>query len=234
MSSARTSIAANPRQTWRTYGFKGACVALLALSAPTAEAATIGKTYFFATREACAASGAFTDRECAGAFANAQLQLRALAPRFDSSADCRMRFRLCTASRTGPQAGDALGYATQDEAVVFTPMALGVEMVASAKGAGAAPTLAVDTPARLFPYAPVSRPYEPLRPGFDPPGGLPENAAILAADHFEPFSKRKPFGGPMTFTASALGAIVGATHDAASAETREQRRARLKTAPFVE
>lgn len=145
-----------------------------------------------------------------------------------------MRFRLCTATRMEPQEGEALGYA-QDEAIVFTPLALGVEMVASARGAESAPTLAIDTPARLFPYAPVARRYEPPRPGFDQPGEFQEkNLTILAADHFEPFSKRKPFDGPMTFTASALGAIVGATHDVSPAETREQRRARLKTAPFVE
>ncbi|KAF2992326.1 DUF1190 domain-containing protein [Methylocystis sp. MJC1] len=232
MSSARTPNAASPRQAWRKFGFWG--IALLALSAPAAEAATASRTYFFATREACAASGAFTVQECASAFANARLQLRALAPRFESSSACRMRFRLCSVARIDPQEGEALGYA-QDEAIVFTPMALGVEMVASAKGAEAAPTLAIDTPARLFPYAPVARPYEPPRPGLDQPGEFQEkNVMILAADHFEPFSKRKPFDGPMTFTASALGAIVGATHDVSPAETREERRARLKTAPFME
>lgn len=231
MSSARTPNVTSSRQTRRASGFGGVCVALLALSAPGAEAATASRTYFFASREACAASGAFTARECAGAFANAQLQLRALAPRFDSSSACRMRFRLCTAARMDAQEGEALGYA-QDEAVVFTPMALGVEMIASTRGAESAPTLAIDTPTRLFPYVPVARPYEPPRPGSDQ---LEEkNVTILAADHFEPFSKRKPFDGPMTFTASALGAIVGATHDVSPTETREQRRARLRTAPFME
>lgn len=199
-----------------------------------ASAAAPGKTYFFATREACAASGAFTARECAAAFANARLQLRDRAPRFASAGECRLKFRLCETAQGEPRAAEAMSYAPPEDAVAYTPMALGVEIVASARGAEAAPTLAIDTRARLFPYYPVSRAYEPRRDDAAQFGAVQENPGILPPDRFEPFSKRKAIGGVTTFTASALGAIDAATHDPGEKETPEQRRARLKAAPFIE
>ncbi|WP_363347094.1 hypothetical protein [Methylocystis echinoides] len=60
-----------------------------------------------------------------------------------------------------------------------------------------------------------------------------EKAAILSPDRFVPFSKRQPFTGEVTFAAAALGDIDGATIEPAS-ETREERRRRLKNAPFIE
>ncbi|RTL89835.1 MAG: hypothetical protein EKK29_02780 [Hyphomicrobiales bacterium] len=60
-----------------------------------------------------------------------------------------------------------------------------------------------------------------------------EAPAILSPDRFVPFSKRKPFTGQMAFAAAALGAIEERAADA-STETREQRRLRLKSAPFIE
>ncbi|WP_424363014.1 DUF1190 domain-containing protein [Methylocystis parvus] len=211
-------------------------VGLLALTAEAGAATTAapGRIYFFATREACVASAAFSARECAAAFINARAQLRDRAPRFSSAGECRIKFRMCEAAREEPQSGEAMAYAQEEDAVAYTPMALGVEMVASARGAEAAPTLAVDTRARLFPYFPVSRPYEPHRDEPAQIGAVEENPSILAPGRFEPFSKRKAIGSVTTFTASALGAIEGATHEAGPAETPEQRRARLKAAPFIE
>lgn len=192
-----------------------------------AGAATSGKTYFFATREACTASHAFTARECAAAFINAKAQLEDRAPRFESSGDCRLRFRLCEVRWMEPQQDQALAYAETD-AVAFMPMALGVELIRTERGVEAAPTLAVDTPTKLFPYFPVSLTYE-ARMSLQL-----ENSAILSADRFEPFSQRQPFTGATTFIPAALGAIEGAPSGSASYETREERRARLKNAPFVE
>ncbi|WBK00092.1 DUF1190 domain-containing protein [Methylocystis parvus] len=197
-------------------------------------AAAPGKTYFFATRDACMVSGAFSARECAAAFANARLQLRDSAPRFASGGECRLKFRLCEVIRVEPPDDAAMAYAPTDEAVVFSPMALGVEMIASAKGVEAAPTLAIDTRARLFPYYPVARAYEARREEASQPGAAKDNPAILPPDRFEPFSKRKVVGSVMTFTASALGAIENATANADPGETPEQRRARLKAAPFIQ
>ncbi len=117
----------------------------------------------------------------------------------------------------------------------YAPSALGVEIVASPNGVEAAPTLAVETRERLFPYYPVSKVYEPEQEGRSEAArgdGERErqNAAILSPDHFEPFSKRKPVAGATTFTASALGAIEASS----SRETRDERRMRLRNAPFVE
>lgn len=209
---------------------------LLALTgeAGASPTAAPGRTYFFATREACVASTAFSARECAAAFANAREQLRDRAPRFASAGECRIKFRLCEVAREEPQPEEAMAYAPDEDAVAYAPMALGVEMVASARGAEAAPTLAVDTRARLFPYFPVSRPYEARRDEPAQLGAVEENPSILAPDRFEPFSKRKAIGSVTTFTASALGAIEGATHEPGPSETPEQRRARLKAAPFIQ
>lgn len=234
MSSTQASAAEN-RARLSASRRLAIAIALLAATgdAGAARAAGPGKIYFFATREACAASGAFTLRECAAAFQNARLQLRDRAPRFASASECQLKFRLCEAIRAEAREGDAMAYAPDDAAPVYTPMALGVEMIGSAKGAEAAPTLAIDMRARIFPYFPVARPYEARRDEPARLGEAQENPAILSADRFEPFPKRK-LGSVTTFTASALGAIEGATRDSDAMETPEQRRARLKAAPFVE
>jgi hypothetical protein len=228
MSSDQPLSAVFPRAAPRGGALAVLSVALLL--APLAEAATLGKTYFFATREACAASEVFTALECAGAFANARLQLHDLAPKFASSGACRQRFRLCAETRSEPEDGGAFSDSAE-MSVAFMPIALGVEIVATPAGAAAAPTLAADTPAGLFPYFPTSRRYAARRFETAQPK---ENAAILAPDHFEPFSKRKPFDGPLPFTASTLGVIVGSTNDEPPSESAEERRARLKAAPFVQ
>jgi uncharacterized protein YgiB involved in biofilm formation len=207
-------------------------------------AAESAKTWFFATREACLAAGAFSARECANAFANARAQLRDRAPRFGSAAECRLRFRLCErGADAAPRESEALAYAAPEPAAVYTPMALGVEMIATARGAEAAPTLAIDSRSRLFPYYPVGRDYAARR-AFERENeqaqdaarpAETQNAAILPPDHFEPFSSRKPVRGAVTFTASVLGSIDYGPADAAPrSETREQRRARLKSAPFIQ
>jgi hypothetical protein len=205
---------------------------LIACCQSGAAAATLGRSYFFANRDACATSGIVSPRECAAAFANAQAQLRDRAPRFGSASECRLRFRLCDVARPETPVEDTMSYAPTEEAF-FTPAALGVEIVVSAKGVEAAPTLAIETPTRIFPYYPVSRPYSPERRE-EAARPDPQNAAILPPDHFEPFAKRTPFAGATTFTASALGAIAGATHAPQKLETAEERRQRLKSAPFVQ
>lgn len=204
-------------------------LSLLSLPAPmgAAAAATLGKTYYFATREACLASGAFSARECAMAFANARAQLRDHAPRFPASGECQLHFRICQAAGPGASDEDA-----PPDGAEYVPSALGIEMIASATGVEAAPTLAVEPQTRLFPLYPVSKSYEPEQAGQSVHAkGEQQNAAILPTDHFEPFSRRKPFAGKMTFTASALGSI-DAPRD--GIESPEQRRLRLRMAPFVE
>jgi hypothetical protein len=248
MSSTEASAARRARMpTLRVVS----CVSLMSLTAFTgdAAAAALGKTYFYATRDACVSAGAFNGRECAAAFANARAQLYDQAPRFARSSECRLRFHICEPVRVDPAADeqgadgapDAMSYAPSDE-TAYAPAALGVEIVASRNGAVAAPTLAIETPERLFPYYPVARPYEPGQEGQSIAARSDDaarrdrreqqNAAILAPDHFEPFSRRKPVAGATTFTASALGAIEATAPSVG--ESVEDRRMRLRNAPFVE
>jgi uncharacterized protein YgiB involved in biofilm formation len=205
----------------------------LAIVANAATAATPGKVYFFATREACAASGAFTRQECVAAFNNAAAQLQDRAPRFASRGECRARFQLCEIRRQ-PAGGDALAYA-EAESMAFTPVALGVEMVATARGAEAAPTLAVETSARLFPKFPVRQVYEAQAPEPQPETNpLEGRTAILPSDHFEPFPRSQPMDVRATFSPFALGALDEAASSSAARESPAERRARLKSAPFIE
>ncbi|WP_244435058.1 DUF1190 domain-containing protein [Methylocystis sp. SC2] len=192
-------------------------------------AETMEKTYFFATRDACMTSGAFTPQECAAAFANARAQLRDKAPRYFERGECHLHFRLCEPIQAGASIEEPLSDEPADRPA-FAPSALGVEIIAAPGGVEAAPTLAVDTPQRLFAYFPVSRSYEAEIEDKE----LRESAAILAPDHFVLFSKHKAFTGEVRFAAAALGTIEGPTGAQTSAtETREQRRLRLKNAPFI-
>ncbi|PPD10089.1 MAG: hypothetical protein CTY36_01320 [Methylocystis sp.] len=203
--------------------------AFCALVPAPARAETAEKTYFFATRDACMTSGVFTPQECAAAFANARAQLRDKAPRYSESGECHLHFRLCEPIQADASIEDSLSDEPADRPA-FAPSALGVEIIAAPRGVEAAPTLAVDTPQRLFAYFPVSRSYEAEIED----KALRESAAILAPDRFVLFSKHKAFTGEVRFAAAALGTIKGPTGAQTSAtETREQRRLRLKNAPFI-
>lgn len=196
--------------------------------AGAAPAAAAGKAYFFASREACFASQIFTEKECVAAFANAREQLFDHAPRFSSGGECRLRFQLCEVLGGGPQDEEAMAYAETEEPTIYTPLAIGVEMSETVNGVEAAPTLAVDTPAKLFPRFPVSARYERREARED----ADRYGAILPADRFQPFPKRKPLDVNQVFRPFALGAIEK-TRRPASQETPEARRERLKNAPFV-
>ncbi|MBG0800753.1 DUF1190 domain-containing protein [Methylocystis sp. H4A] len=195
-------------------------------------AETMGKTYFFATQDACIASGAFTRRECVAAFTNAREQLLDKAPRFSASAECQLHFRICEPTYAEPSIEEPLSYAPSEESS-YMPSELGVEIIASPRGVEAAPTLAVDTPHAIFAYFPVSRSYNSDDRSVQEKA-LQDKAAILSPDRFIPFAKHKAFTGEVTFVAAALGAIEGPIGDDVSAtEPREQRRLRLRNAPFI-
>lgn len=211
-------------------------VAIVAACLPLspASAATAGKTYFFATREACVASGAFTRQDCVAAFVNSSAQLRDRAPRFASNGECRERFQLCELRRDLPLDGEASAYA-EAESFAYIPLALGVEMVVTARGPEAAPTLAVETSARLFPKCPVSQPYSERETETRP--ATPEGrTAILPADRFEPFPKKAPMDARAAFSPFTLGSLQQSEPHGggASEETPAERRARLRRAPFIE
>lgn len=179
-------------------------------------AAPSGRSFFFATREACHASGVFSRQECAIAFTNALAELRDRAPTFRSIVECRLRFALCEPRRDGS------GYA---------PVGLGVEIVVSPHGARVAPALAVEAPGALFPLVPVTQDYAAQEtPTQQDDGRLDRrDDNILPADRFEPFAKRPRIEARFSFY-NAAPESAGAPPP----ETPEQRRARLRAAPFVE
>lgn len=203
----------------------GALLALLA--ADFADAAALGQSHFFATREACRASGAFHKRDCDVAFANAETELRDRAPTFPSRAECRLKFHYCEARRLAGEGEEA-------ETVGFSPLALGVEMVAAPRGVEAAPVLAVETPPSLFPHYPISRQYVARDKAPASDAALAYNA-ILPADRFAPFPRNSAVSAIAKFVPAAPAAEEEVPVNVAShEETPEERRARLKNAPFVE
>lgn len=204
----------------------------LAICSP-GSAAPSGRSYFFANRNACAASALFNSDECAAAFANAAAELRDRAPHFRSNADCRARFRLCDIAHSRGTNDEATSYAPTEE-ISYTPVALGVEIVVSINGVDAAPTLAVDLPRRVFPFFPISQPYQNQHNEAEMIRSEQRNRDILAPDHFEPLSRRLPLKGASTFTPSAVGTIEVATSKPGKSETTDERRHRLKQAPLID
>lgn len=196
-------------------------------------AAPSGRSYFFANRGACTASRLFNPDECAAAFANAAAELRDRAPHFPSNADCRSRFRLCDVTRSKETNEETTSYSPTGE-ISYTPIALGVEIVVSINGVEAAPTLAVDFPRRVFPFFPISQPYQNQYKETQKIRNEQRNEDILAPDHFEPLSRRLPLAGATTFTPSAVGTIEIATSKPSKSETADERRRRLKQAPLID
>lgn len=191
-----------------------------AARAGSGPAAPIGRSYFFATRDACNASGVFTRQECAMAFSNALAALRDRAPSFASVVECRIRFALCEPRR------DRAGY---------SPVGLGIEIILSARGPRVTPAMAVETPASLFPQVPITTEYVARAAVLSAaPDASTElgDSDILPSDRFEPFAKRPQIKAQFSFNYASLGEIDGGRRD--SQETPEQRRARLRAAPLVQ
>ncbi len=195
------------------------------ISAPTCAFAA-GKSFFFATRQACAASGNFNASECENAFANAQSEVLSRAPSFSAKFECQLRFTICTrlVSTTPENAG----------AVRFGPEMLGVE-ISGPRNAEVTPVLAVTNPPRMFQSHPIS--HIEVTPGQEL---VVHRGQILPAGHFEPFNSFKVVGGWAPFPAEndiSVQSIASQSHDVAdlSEEARAAaRRERLKNAPFVE
>jgi len=220
-----------PRETGVVYLFLRLAFSLLAGAGgwPRAYAAPIGKSYFFATREACAASGAFRKSECDAAFANALDQLRDSAPSFSSRADCQLRFRLCELRRD-----ETAGESGRGEPRIYAPLALGIEIANTSTGAVASPVLAVEPPPGMFPAQPVSRSYAPQGEEKREQNGAAFNP-WPPADHFEAFSSRRGPDAKESIGSSGFIALGQEKGDlAATRETQKERRTRLRSAPFVE
>ncbi|MCI4677159.1 DUF1190 domain-containing protein [Rhodoblastus acidophilus] len=114
-----------------------------------------GQPYFFASRRACASSGAFSARQCAEAFDRVDDLMRERAPKFPDRVDCVLQFKLC-----------------EKESGSYRPQALGVEIDPAPRGLVATPMLAVETPAAML-HDP-----EPAPPASAPPPQGERSAAI--------------------------------------------------------
>lgn len=196
------------------------------ISAPTCAFAA-AKSFFFATRQACAASGNFNANECENAFANAQAEVLGRAPTFFVKFECQLRFSICARLiSTSPE---------NAAAVRFGPEMLGVEISGPRNAEVTAPVLAVATPPGLFQSHPISR--IEVTPGRDL---VVHRGQIFPAGHFEPFNSFKVVGGWAPFPSEneiSDQSIASQSHDVAdlSDESRAAaRRERLKNAPFVE
>lgn len=111
--------------TFMTPGTRSVAAKLYLPPAP----AVAGKSYFFASRHACAGSGQFSAQDCASAFERVDILLHERAPKFADKIECLLQFKLCDKTAEG-----------------YLPTALGVEIVRSRKGDVALPMLAVETP----------------------------------------------------------------------------------------
>jgi hypothetical protein len=126
----------------------------------------MSQSHFFASKHACASSGAFSAQECSEAFARVEGLLRDRAPKFAERYECVVAFRLCDKD------GDA-----------YRPASLGVEIVQSAKGLVVLPMLAVETPRDM------------LREPEAPPGDNERLANNLVPDvRPSPKAAGSPFG----------------------------------------
>jgi hypothetical protein len=208
------------------------------IAAPCVDARAQGKSFFFATRSACLASGLFKPRECDFAFANAQTELRERAPSFVGKFDCVLRFHLCERRLVGAAEGVAAP-------IRYAPEMLGVEISDLRDGGKASPVLAVASPPGLLRAHPIERLY------VAPPHVVqtPPPSATLRADRFEPFAVAAPARGWTPFVTrrndddaqASLQRARAAAYDAGDAqdeapdsEAESHRRERLRRAPFVE
>jgi hypothetical protein len=196
---------------------------------PIAYASPLGKLHFFATPEACVASGVFRKPECDAAFANANDQLRDQAPSFASRMDCQLRFRLCEPQRD--EVSSKEGNAVRRS---YTPVALGIEIAHTAMGAVAAPALAVEAPPGVFSPQPASRAYTPRDASERDPNRAIRRAAP-PADRFEPFWASPPPSSTDLVEATAFKTFVQERAESSKPlETHRERRTRLRSAPFIE
>ncbi len=236
---------------WETdlHGFfrdaRPASVAFCALIAPLALAASSllcaaptmaaggGKSFFFATRDACYASAIFRKWECDNAFANASAQVRARAPTFAAKFECQLHFQLCQ-RRVDAAPETEAELEAESDSLRYGPEMLGVEIFEGPAGIVTSPVLAVASPPGMFEAQPIARLVESAEEPEKPKG------AILPADRFLPLSTVKVDRGWSPFSqAPASAAAPTAQRDAekddpADEKSLTQRRERLRSAPFVE
>lgn len=206
------------------YGAEAVLALLVVLCADSRQtrAAPIEKPVFFATRAACAASKIFSAQECDNAFDNAVAEIKTRRLSFASRIDCMVRFRLC----------ERFGGASE---AVFAPALLGIEIAKGPGGRVAAPVLAVETTPGFFPARSIASVYAPPT---DTQGNSEDTQARADrfSDHFALVDAGK-IRENWTHFRTRQSAGSAASGDQAAwtrRETPQERRDRLKNAPFIE
>jgi len=142
---------------------------------------------FFASLDACIASGDFSKKECRSAFHNSEIQLKDRSPKFSSMQECRFRFQICELQTIDLSAQSETSENVEED-YNYIPVSLGVEIIRANSGLYATSVLAVETPTDLFPKISLSDGYES-----DVLSNTGANAysAIRPSDYFEPFPSLK-------------------------------------------
>lgn len=195
----------------RERGFRHALVTFIALTLAGAfanGAHAAGKSFFFATREACNAVRLFNRNECANAFANAASEVRARAPSFAVKTECVLRFALCEVDHVSGH---------------YSPIMLGVEIFDAGSGGLTEPVLGVANPPGLFQPHTIRSLVTVVSP---PSEEDPSRAASLSSSIMQPPLPSDHF---VTF-----GDAQDSSETKHPVETPAQRKARLQQAPFIE
>lgn len=206
-------FASSPPTAYLTPALRLALIALCCL--PSAAGALSARSSFFASPKACAASGRFKAQDCAAAFERAEDEIRSRAPSHNSKIECILRFHLC--ERRGG------GYA---------PTLLGIEIIEGRGVPMVAPVLAVEGPVGQFSARPLAEPSGGARAGASKMELL-GMAPIRPTGRFIPFALFKNTSGWAGGELREDSPGPESRH-AQGGESAEERRQRLKAAPFIE
>ncbi len=199
-----------------------ALVAVLCADSRPSRAGPFERSVFFATRAACATSKIFSVRECDNAFDNAVAEMKTRRLGLASRMDCISRFRLC----------ERLGGASEG---AFVPVLLGIEIAKGPGGGVAAPVLAVEMTPGFFPARSIASVYAPRA---DTQGNHEDVQARAdqLTDHFELVDAGRIRENWAHFRTGQSAELAVSRDQAAGTrrETPQERRDRLRNAPFVE
>lgn len=184
---------------------------------------------FFASPGACIASKILSKSECDEAFGAAIREMRSRGLYFASQFECVARFRLCERVDGPAELG-----ATH----TFRPVLLGIEIARGPRGRFAEPVFAVETPPEFLPPKPAAGVVPRTREGLGALTSAPKPPQLspeLPIDHFEHVDSWDIKKRWSEFHLDAAGPnSLPADADSRPRETPQQRRERIKNAPYIE
>lgn len=220
-------------------------LASILIFTPAAYARSEGP-YFFATLEACIASGRFEKHECKIAFENAKLQISDRIPEYTSIGECRLEFQECDIIQ--PSNVESLEFSQtseEEQTQKYLPTLIGVEIVINQSSQMSMPVLSKDNSLKPFVYVSLSEKYSVQSQRLLELENK-EYGDIRKADSFEPhptFSNMKPSHQfkpiPARYLISLPPNIEQKSNSnnnitiSNSEETSEERKIRISKAPVV-